>query len=438
MPIRVGELKGNPLRHYRHFRRNPIAFLHETKKSGDIVRIPTVTGKPSYILHHPDFIRSVLAMEDTRIIKGHAAKVLGLTVGEGLLTSESDKHAVQRRQLQPAFRTENVEIIAKDILRLTDERIAEWGSHSSLYVTHELLDLTLDIVFEGLFGVLVGSERSQLHEVIEFAVGYSANRLMQSVPLPYWIPTKNNRLHRNAVQHLDEIVHRLLQQTENTPHKSVMQHILHMLDEHGHPISTQEIRDHIVTLIIAGHETSANLLNWMIYVLAKHPSVQEKLRVEVDSVLNSSAPDMQVIRKMEYLHQVIRETLRLYPPAWAIMRQNIEPFAIEDIVIPTGATLIIVPYSIHRNEVWFPEPEIFNPDRFLPTVEPTWPQFAYLPFGAGSRTCIGNRLAQTEIAMVMIRILQKYSWTVDTIHVEPEPSVSLRVKGGIHARFFSR
>lgn len=433
-----GELTGNPLRHYRHFRRDPIGFLTSTRALGDIVRVPNVSGKTSYILHHPEFIRSVLAMEDERMIKGTSAKVLGLTVGEGLLTSEQDKHERQRRQIQPAFRSDMVAQVATTIRRLTDERISSWGEHSSLYVTRELLDLTLDIVFEGLFGIPVEEDREELHRVVEFAVEYSANRLMQSIPLPYWMPTARNQAHRRTVRKFDEIVNKLLSRAKDTSTGHVLAHILGLKDQEGNPASHQEIRDNIVTLIIAGHETTANLLNWMLYVIAQHPPVQNKLFAEIDSQLGGRDPNVENIRELPYLRQVVRETLRLYPPAWTIMRQNIAPVQLGDRLIPPNATFIIVPYVLHRDEHWFSNAANFIPERFSPNVEPSWPRFAYIPFGAGKRTCIGNRLAQTEIAIVMTRILQKYTWTVKYTDATPEPSVSLRLKGGVTAQFIQR
>lgn len=436
--IRQGELRGNPLYQYRSFRRDPIAFLANTQRLGDIVRIPTLMGKPSFIVHHPELIRSVLAMEDHRIIKGNAAKVLGLTLGEGLLTSEGEKHRDRRRKLQGAFRADMVANVSGDIVRLTDQRIKRWGDTSSRFVTQELMDLTLDIVFEGLFGISVGEDRQALHEIVEIAVAYSADRLMQSIPLPYRWPMHKNRRHRQAVEVLDGILERLLVTAAKTSEATVFRHIATLTDEGGNLISKREMRDHLVTFIIAGHETSANLLNWMVYALARHPLIQSKLYAEIDDRLGSAEPTFETIRDLTYLNQVMKETLRLYPPAWTIMRETVSPIAIDNVEIPARSTLIIVPYVMHRNARYFHDPEAFLPERFDPKAGSSWPQFAYIPFGAGNRTCIGNRLAQTEIALVMARMLQNYTWTIELEQPMPEPSISLRMKNGLRASFVPR
>ncbi|MFD1673867.1 cytochrome P450 [Alicyclobacillus fodiniaquatilis] len=440
MPLREGVLTGNPIRHYRRFRRDPISFLASTQSLGDLVRVPNVSGKTSYIIHHPDLVRVILALDEDKVIKGASAKILGLTLGEGLLTSEAQTHARQRRQLQPAFHAEAIEQLTDDILRLTDARIATWATGHSISITQQLLDLTLDIVFEGLFGTKVGSDRAALHAIIEEIVQYSAERLMQSVPLPYWLPTRANRSHHKAVRTLDAIIAQLLQNTANTTGKNnMLTFLLNVQNADGTALPVEEIRDQLVTFIIAGHETTANLLGWMIYTLAENPHVRPKLYAEVDTVLGTHRPNYVDVRQLGYLRQVMRETLRLYPPAWTMLRENIAPIETDDVTIRPKSTLIISPYLLHRDPQWFRDADQFLPERFDPALEHTWPRFAYIPFGAGSRTCIGNTLAQTEVTLVMTRILQKYRWSIDETHpVEVEPSVSLRVKGELWGRFEAR
>ncbi|WP_206922602.1 cytochrome P450 [Alicyclobacillus suci] len=440
MPIQEGILSGNPLRRYRQFRRNPIAFLENTKTFGDVVKIPSVNRQPTYIIHHPNVIRSILALDEPKIIKGSSAKVLGLTLGEGLLTSERSKHYRQRRQLQPAFHASMVERACADIIQLTAKHIANWDVRGTFCVSDALLDLTLDIVFEGLFGAEVGKDRALLHEIIECSVEYSANRLMQAIPMPYWMPTPSNQRHRRAVEQLDGILYRLLDNMKDTPERpTLLSHLLHMQDETGQPLPMEEIRDELATFVIGGHETTANLLSWVLYLLSEHPSVTENVRKEVDNVLGPRIPTSADVHHLPYVRQVIRETLRLYPPAWTMLRETTDQLTVENIEIPAGSSLIISPYVVHRDERWFQRADEFIPERFDEANAHQWPRFAYIPFGGGSRTCIGNTFAMAEATLVLAAIVKRYTWHHDkTRFVQPEPSVSLRVDGGLWATFDER
>ena len=464
MTLKQAQLRGNPLQQYRSFRRNPIQFLQNTQSLGDLVQIPSMTGRASYILHHPELVKAVLALDEDKVVKGQSANILGYTLGKGLLTSESEEHARQRRQLQPAFHKDMLANSADEIVRLAEERITSWQSGEWFSVSNELLDLTLDVVFQTLFGAYVGSKRALLHQVVEESVEFSAKKLLNAFPAPFWLPTPANLTHRQTLESFDAIIAELMQstlprsmdtegKTRNdgrdadiepkavlTQKTTVLKFLHDVRTESGEPLSPVEIRNQLATLIIGGHETTANLLTWVIYELARHPDVLTTAADEVDSVLQGHRPSFEDVRRLPFLRQILRETMRMYPPAWTILRESIAPIEVENILIPPQSSLIISPYVLHRNPEYFPHPESFSPARFDNHAAHTWPQFAYIPFGGGSRTCIGNTFAQMEATLILAVLLQQdVSWsTLPNALAQPEPSVSLRVKGGLDIMLMPR
>ncbi|MCF8565661.1 cytochrome P450 [Alicyclobacillus tolerans] len=464
LTLTQADLGGNPLRQYLRFRRDPIGFLMDTQPLADLVRIPSVTGKPSYILHHPELIKAVLALEEHKVVKGNSAQILGITLGRGLLTSEDPEHSVQRRLMQPAFHKNMLESASGEIVRLTHQRIHSWPVGAFFPISDAFLDLTLDVVFHTLFGASVGEDRSRLHRAVEDSVRFSAQRLMSALPVPLWLPTPMNRRHRRAVDSLDEVIEKLIQQGQervgmavgsgsssrptseasgsesissvSAAHSftasNVLDYLFAVRTESGEGLSRQEIRDQLATFIIGGHETTANLLGWVVFELARHPQAWEEAAREVDRVLAGRHPTFEDVRKLGFIRQVLRETMRLYPPAWTVLRETVEDLRVANVEIEAGAALIISPYVLHRSPHDFPQPETFDPQRFSDEVEHTWRQFSYIPFGAGSRTCIGNTFAQMEAAFILAMLIQRYRWTLPSgTPVHPEPSVSLRIRDGL-------
>lgn len=437
---------GNPFWLYVSFQRDPIQFLLDTYPLGDVVQIPSITGQSSYIVHHPEVVRTVLAVEEDKVAKGKAGRVLGYTLGEGLLTSENPKHTEQRRVLQPGFHASMVKGAATEIVRLTDERIGSWQLGKPFSVTNELLDLTLDVVYHTLFGDDVLEDRAVLHAAIENSVRFSADKLTSAFAMPFAVPTPANIRQKRYLKAFDRIISKLMAHGEartkvqfegastSAPGRpaNLLDYMYLAEDANGSRMPDDEIRDHLATLIIGGHETTANLLSWAIYLLAKHPDIHALLAAEVDRVLGERLPTAEDARQMPLLRQVIKETLRMYPPAWTILREAVEDIVVDGIRMKKGSILIISPYVLHRNPRWFTNPDEFIPERFAEDTPHSWDKFAYIPFGAGSRTCIGNTFAQMESALVLSIIIQRFRITVmPGKPVVAEPSVSLRIRDGL-------
>jgi len=447
MPLQQAQLTGNPFRLYIQFRRDPIQFLQATQSLGDLVQIPSVNGQSSFIVHHPEIVRVLLAVEEQKLVKGKSARILGYTLGRGLLTSEKPAHGEQRRMLQPAFHASMLAEQANRIVQLTQSRVAHWPHGQAFKVSDELLDLTLDIVFETLFGAEVGEDRARLHEIIEYSVQFSAKKLLSALSAPMWLPTPANRRHQRLVVAFDEVIGRLMAQGESrnahvhqagmagggdVPAANILDYLYQFRGGNGEWLAADEIRDELATLIIGGHETTANLLAWVLYLLDGSPEVRMQMEAEVDEILGGRPPSFDDVRKLTYMRQVLKESLRLYPPAWTILRETIDAVEIEGLTIPAKSSIIISPYVLHRNSRWHDNPNSFVPERFADDDKHEWDKFAYIPFGAGSRTCIGNTFAMMEATLVLAVILQRLTWQVAPgSQIHPEPSVSLRIRGGL-------
>jgi len=452
MRLQEARMTGNPFGLYVKFQRDPIKFLLDTHTMGDLVKIPSITGQSSFIVHHPEVVRTVLALEEEKVVKGKAGRVLGYTLGRGLLTSEDPAHTEQRRVLQPGFHASMITGAIAEIVRLTDERLATWQSGELCAVSDELLDLTLDIVYHTLFGDDVGADRAALHAVIENSVQFSASKLTSALALPMQIPTPANLRQKRYLQQFDDIIGKLMAHGEQrtvrfsaaaaaaaAPGANLLDFMYLAQNAAGARMPDDEIRDHLATLIIGGHETTANLLSWAIYLLATHPDVYARVCHEVDHVLGSRLPTADDVRALPYIRQVMKETLRLYPPAWTILREAIDSIEVGGLTIPPKSMLIVSPYVLHRNPRWFQAAATFMPERFAPDAPHTWHKFAYIPFGAGSRTCIGNTFAQMESTLVLAMLAQRFRWEVQAgARIEPEPSVSLRIRGGLRVTMFAR
>lgn len=447
MPIQRARISGASWSLYLQFRRDPLDFLLSSAASGDLIQLPSVTGVPTFIVHHPEVVRAALATHESSVVKGKSGRILGYTLGSGLLTSEGPLHLAQRRYLQPAFHAKVIADGTEKMAHLAVRHVESWLDGQPRNLSEALLDLTLDIVFETLFGVSVGEHRQSLHELIEETIVYSTKQLLSAITLPRFVPTPSVRRHVRAVHRLRSIAatvlveaKRKLETAGGVP-ENALQFMVCARDEDGQPLSDSELIDHISTFIIGGHETTANLLSWVVYLLDQHPAVQRVARAEVDAL--GAAADVATWtadgRQTPFLRQVLRETLRLYPPAWTILRETTEPLEVEGILLPAKASLILSPYCLHRNPKYFDHPEAFLPERFAGTEEPPWPKFAYIPFGAGGRTCIGNTYAQLEASIVLGVLLQKAEWAVQRPEdVVADPSVSLRVRRGLHAVLYPR
>jgi cytochrome P450 len=311
-----------------------------------------------------------------------------------------------------------------------------------------MMNVTLRIVLRSLFGTHLAQHMQIIEPALEAIMASSAG--YNSIAFFLRIPTPARKRHFLAVDKLNEVVYGLiargrekLRSAETGAQAGGAKDLLTLLltarDDDGNSMSDQQLRDEVITLLLAGHETTALNLSWSWYLLAKHPEVEAKLHAELDAVLASRVPTAADLPKLQYTDRVIRETLRLYPPAWRIFRRTVEPLTLGDYTLPPGTNIVMSQWVTHRDPRWFPEPDRFRPDRWNEESAAKLPRFAYFPFGGGPRVCIGAGFAMMEATLLLAAIAQKYRMHLaPNQRVEPLASITLRPKNGIRVELEDR
>ncbi|KEO84892.1 cytochrome P450 [Tumebacillus flagellatus] len=414
-------MPGSRLQNYLWFQRDPLGFLLATRGFGEVVSLYNSRKRPSFVVHDPDVIQQILVTKEKSFVKGRSSAILGRTVGTGVLTSEGQTHEKQKRVMSAAFTKPNLELYATDVARYAADTVAAWKNGEARSLSHDLMLLTLRIICKTMLGVELHEEAERVGIAVEECIQYSADRIYSPVPIPLALPLKSNRTFKAS----RAVLRRFAQ--ENQSNRAPL---LSPLLANAFPEA--DIRHEIITILIAGHETTANLLGWVFYSLAKNPEAGEKLRQEIRDVVGDGELRYEHVAQLPYAQAVMQETLRLYPPAWAILRENVEPVELSGHRVDGRGTYIISPYAIHRNPAVFSDPERFDPSRFLER-EQEIPRFAYLPFGAGARACIGSQYAIMESVLILATLWRtgRLRLAVPNFQAIPEPSISLRIQGGL-------
>ncbi|MDQ3911883.1 MAG: cytochrome P450 [Actinomycetota bacterium] len=397
-------------------------------------------NRSSLLLDHPDHIGHVLRTNNRNYLKSKNYEPVRLVVGEGLIVSEGDFWRRQRRLAQPAFHRKRIAGLASLMVAETEamlERCApsSRGQDEPFDVHREIGGLTLRIVAKALFGADVGEDAvGRISEAQTFLNGYVDSRMGAFPKLPHRIPTPNNVRYRRALKDLEGTVYSLIDgRRSNGGSEDLLSMLLEARDEEtGQGMGDVQLRDEVMTLLIAGNETTAVALSWAWYLLSRYPEVKQRLHGEVDAVLRGRAPTFEDLPRLPYTAAVLKEAMRLYPPAWIFSRRPIEDDEIGGYRVPAGITVLISPYVTHRNPLYWEDPEAFDPERFDEELPTGRPEFAYLPFGGGPRKCIGDRFALTEGVLILATVAQRYNLRlVSGRKVAPEPLVTLRPKGGV-------
>lgn len=427
--VKFGLMPGKRLHNFFWFRRDTLGFIMASRAAGDVVSLYESETRPTFIVHHPEVVREILVAKEKSFVKGRSSSILQRTAGHGLLTSEGERHDKQKRIMLPAFAKPNLESYAEDVVHYTTSMIGSWQDQEVRPLSHDLMGLTLRIICKTMLGVDLSEEAERIGVSVDECIHYSSHRIFSPIPLPLSLPTRGNRRFKAARQVLHDFASGI-QNNRQSP-------LLGQLLENAYP--EKEIRDQIITILIAGHETTANLLTWVFYLLGKHPEAGVRLLLELGQAVQGKDLHYGIVTHLPYTQAVIQETLRLYPPAWAILRESFEPVELGGTKISGHGSYIISPYSIHRDPNVFANPDKFEPERFLQHAHEL-PRFAYLPFGAGSRACIGSQFAMMEATLILAAI-----WGSGDLHLPetnfsavPEPSLSLRIKGGLNMQWQRR
>jgi cytochrome P450 len=395
------------------------------------------------MVSEPDAIESVLVRNASNFTKSRDYAAIRSFLGNGLVTSEGAFWQSQRQLIQPAFRHENIASYAQIMSESAATMLVEWKDGELRDVHHEMSSLTLDVVTKSLFGSKVAHDS----KFIGTEIATVMNRFMSQAALSFLLPEglplpKGPRLLRSR-RRLNKVIQSII--TDRRAHpvesKDLLQTLLAAQDEHGTRMTDEQLRDEIMTLFMAGHETTANALCWTWYLLAQNPDAGEKLHAELECVLNGAAPTLADLPRLPYTEMVVKESMRLYPPVWGIGRCAINDFELNGYRIPAGTNVFPLQWLTHRDERWFPEPERFDPERWRvdPIRRGRLPRFAYFPFGGGPRVCIGAGFAMMEACLLLATIAQRYSITLPANSVvTPFFSITLRPKDGLKMRLHRR
>jgi cytochrome P450 len=423
------------------FRKNPPVFLETTARDhGDLVHF-RLGPQDIYLVSNPDWIKDILVTHQTNFTKSRFLERAKILLGEGLLTSEGEFHRLQRRLVQPAFHRDRLIGYASAMVETTAQTREHWTNGAQLDMSREMMRLTLGVVAKTLFNADVSSDADEIGNALTQVMVLFDMVLM---PFSEWIeklPLPSVRRFEKARDFLDKTIYGII--AERRAGKEDKGDLLSMLllaqDEDGGAgmsagtgagMNDKQIRDEALTLFLAGHETTANALMWVWYLLSENPSAAQTFYDEVDSVLQGRLPTFDDLPRLKYTEWVFAESMRLYPPAWVIGRRAIADYSIAQYAIPAKSILMLSPWVVHRDPRWFPEPAQFRPERWS---EPdTRPKFAYFPFGGGMRVCIGERFAWMEGVLLLATVAQQWKFKLVPGHpVATAALITLRAKHGM-------
>jgi cytochrome P450 len=417
------------------FDRDPLKFLLRcTREYGDVVYLSAL-GMPLYLINHPDLIERVLVTDNRNFIKDKGMRIRSLRrlFGNGLLTSEGEFWIRQRRLAQPAFHRERIAGYGEVMVESTERMINNWRPGETRDIHQDMMHLTLEIVVKTLFGGDSSVESNDVGQALDVIANHFASQSVYVMPLSF-LPTPGQLRLERAIKQLEKIIHQILRMRRDRLQEcnDLLTLLLQARDEDGSRMTDQQLRDEVMTLFLAGHETTALALSWSWYLLAQHPEVERKLVDELKATLNGSSLTVADLRRLRYTEMVVKESMRLYPPAWVLGREAIRGFEMDGYSIPSGAQLMISPWLMHRDPRYFDQPEEFRPERWASEQIKQLPKYAYFPFGGGPRLCIGNSFAMMEATMILATIAQRFHLELATSHrVLPLPSITLRPKNGV-------
>jgi cytochrome P450 len=382
------------------------------------------------------------ACHEVLIAKADAfTKGLGLSVfarpvlGDGLLTSEREAHRRNRRLVSPAFVHNRIAGYARTIAECVDDHAERMASETAVDLSAEMMRMTLDVVGRTMFGTDLGPDTREIGSALTRLLSHINAELVSYLPMPPAVPTFGNLRLRKVARKLDEIVYRLIRERRSARRDSgdLLSMLLDARDEDGSALTDEQVRDEVMTILLAGHETTANALAWAFTLLDQHPQERLRLEAESDSVLSGGRLTLEHLPRLPYAARVFKEAMRLYPPLYMVARRAARNVAIGDYELERGTLVIVNIVGMHHRADYFPEPEAFLPDRFSPEAERAMPRHAFLPFGAGARVCIGNHFALMEGQMALAQLAGRLRFELSNPGqpVEPEPTLTLRPRGGV-------
>jgi cytochrome P450 len=409
---------------------------------GDLVRF-RVLQTTFFLCVKPEYIQEVLVTQSEKFHKARRdVAILSKFLGRGILVTDGAYHKRQRKMVQPAFHTTRIQAYADIMVEYTRRMTDQWADGSVQPVDSAMRHLTMEIVAKSLFDADVTGQAGVIGEAVETLQQIAGLDFRVQNVIPDWLPLERNRRRAAAAETLNRVIRAIISERRSTTEDKgdLLSMLLLSEDEQGTRMTDQEVRDEAVTLFAAGHETTSNALAWTWYLLSQNPEVEARLHQELDTALAGRRPTLADLPRLPYTTMVIKESLRLYPPAWVLnARETLADVRIDGYIIPKGSSVFVAPYAVHRNPRYFDDPLRFDPERFSPEREKSIPRYAYFPFGGGPRVCIGNSFAMMEAQLILATIAQRFRLSLlPDQRVDIDPQVTMGPKYGLRMQVQTR
>lgn len=428
--------KGSPiLGVMSEFSRDTFGFIERCRGYGDVVRMRFLY-MTAYFLYHPNDIEYVITTNAKNFIKSRNQRspLFQRLVGNGLLTSEGEVWKRQRRLAQPAFHRHRINAYAETMASFSERMISNWIADEVRDIHRDMMRLTLEIVVKTLFNADVSADADKVGRVLSRIVTPFAGQATLKWIVDNRLPTATHRSFNKDAREIDAIVYRIIDERRRSGQDEgdLLSMLLNAQDEDGSRLNDKQLRDEVMTIFLAGHETVALTLSWAWYLLAQNPEAEENFHAELADVLGGRLPTLEDLARLQYTEKIIKESMRLYPPAYALGREAVEECEIGGFRVAAGAQVFMFQWATQRDPRFFPQPQEFQPERWTEEFTNGLPKYAYFPFGGGPRACIGNYFAMMEAVLVLATIGQRFRFSLVPEHsVTLMPAMSLRPKDGI-------
>lgn len=416
--------------------RDPLNFMLKVAREYPDIATFKLGPQRTFLLSKPEYIEDVLVANDWNFLKGRGLQRAKRVLGKGLLTSEGNFHRRQRRLSQPAFHRQRIAAYANVMAEYASRTRDRWTEGETRDIAQEMMQLTLAIVAKTLFDADVEREAQEIGQALTEVLAMFETFSSPLTDVLDKLPTQRNRRAQRGKQRLDETIYRII--AERRASAEDRGDLLSMLllaqdtEEGSGGMSDEQLRDEVMTLFLAGHETTANALAWTWYLLSQNPEAEAKMHAEIDSVLAGKLPGVEDVQRLGYTERVFTEAMRLYPPVWVMSRRSVAACKIGGYHIPAESIVLLSQFVVHHDERYYPEPERFDPERWAPETKASRPKYAYFPFGGGPRLCVGEPFAWMEGILLLAVIAQRWKLRLVPGHpVRPQPLITLRPKDGM-------
>lgn len=428
-----------------NFRRNTLEFLTEAAREyGDLVYF-RMAAFHFYLISNPDYVYEVLIRQGNKVEKWRRQTETWINaVGDSTLTMEGEEWKRHRRLLNPAFHAAAVKRYLNLVVDHTERLLHRWQSGETYEMMFEMMRTTMGIIADIIFSVQdIERDAAELNQALTDVFEVLTARTTAFQQLPMWVPTSDNR----RIQHATEVIEGFImariseRRADGKDYGDVLSDLISAKDEEtGATLNDREICNELKTLFGAGHETTALMLMWTLYLLARHPEVQDRLYREVVDTVGDRTPNLDDLQAMPYTVMVLNESMRLFPPAWAVMaRQVKEPIQLGDTTLPKDSVMLVPMWVVHRDPRIFPDPQRFDPERFEGDWRKRYPKYAYFPFGGGPRVCLGAHLSMFEGQIILPMMVRRYRFEdVPRPDLELQALLTLRPKDGLRLRVVGR